>query len=77
MSNLPTRTLKRLVYETAVGSDLYVLYKGTLLYRHWANLYGIPAATEMHTWWVKAWESYPTLDHSLPDQLELLSPAEE
>lgn len=58
MSNLPTCTLKRLVYETDIGSELYVLYKGTLLYRHWASLYGIDAATEMHTWWCKAWEAY-------------------
>lgn len=72
ISNIPSRTLKRLVYETPVGTDLYILYKGTLLFRQWAKLYGVAAAREMHSNWVSLWNTVPSVDNDHYVQLDLL-----
>lgn len=71
MSNLPTKTLARMVYQEPVGSPNWILYKGTLLYRRWALLYGIKNAAEMHGWWYDQWQPYVKSCQEPPDQVEL------
>lgn len=65
-SNIPSRTLLRLVGDLKIGSDLWIEYKSTLLYRHWVAMHGNAAALEMVNHWVSAWKKQqPVAD--LPD----------
>jgi len=75
-SNIPSRTLLRLVNDLKIGSDLWIEYKSTLLYRHWVAMHGNAAALEMVNHWVGAWkESQPVAD--LPDTLLSSEPSSE
>ena len=71
LSNLPTRTLARMVYEAEVGSPEWILYKGTLLHRRWSQQFGVAAANEMHAWWYAAWHRQDTPCEDEPEQLQL------
>lgn len=46
----------RLVGDLKIGSDLWIEYKSTLLYRHWVAMHGNAAALEMVNHWVAAWK---------------------
>lgn len=71
ISNLPSKAILRLLDKHERGSELWILYKGTLLYRHWIQLHGMDAANEMHDWWMNAWTDPGTVDVQQYDQLTL------
>lgn len=77
LSNLPSRKLLRMVEQHEVGSELWILYKGTLLYRHWLQLHGEMAASDMHDWWVKAWRRQVDAGQQAEAHVHLEVPAEE
>lgn len=77
LSNLSNRELLKKLKGVEVGTEDYIRYKGTLLFRHWYQKWGEKNAKEMHEQWVAMWKCCE--EPGQPDlrQLQLPLPAEE